>query len=426
MNCKMLRKPVVYSLFVFFLILFSYNAQAADSIKIGVAYPLSGAMALMSNGIIKGHEIAVAEINKSGGILGRSIELIIRDDEGKPEINSRICREFAIRNNVDWIFSGYGTGVALSAEAIAGQFKTPLFIFGGHSPTITDKDLNEYSFRYAVTTLAEGGMLAKVLAEQVLKDDKDPTIYWISWDYEYGHSLHAPFMKKIKELLPNVRIVGEAWPRTGETDYGPFINEMLALKPDVIVNAVWGGGVVSLLKQCNQMGIWQRSKLASMALVGSIEYRLVMGEDMPEGTWSHAYDDKAWPNNDEQHKFYAKYRQLVGDKDAEVPSHAIGGYEQIYMMKKAIETAGSTNKEAMVKAMETVSINSYRGEIKMRAFDHQVVNSNVWAPMIKVPGQAYLEFDSAKIVSESIAPDLYSFDEWLKIRKAAGKDELWK
>jgi branched-chain amino acid transport system substrate-binding protein len=426
MNYKKIKMKVFRCFVVSFMFFLSSNAIAADKLKLGVAYPLSGPMAIMSKGIIEGHQVAVDEINKAGGILGRSLELIIRDDEGKPEINSRVCREFAIRDRVDWILSGYGTGVALSAAAIAGQFKTPLFIFGGHSQTITDKDLNEYTFRYAITTDAEAGMLAKVLSEEVLKDDKDPTVYWISWDYEYGHSLHEPFMKKIKEYLPNVKIVGEAWPRTGETDYGPFINEMLALNPDVIVNAVWGGGVVSLLKQCSQMGVWQRSKLASMALVGSIEYRLVIGEDMPEGSWSHAYDDQAWPNNEEQKQFYVKYRALHGENIAEVPSHAIAGYEIIYMIKQAIEKAGGTNKEAMCKAMETVSIESYRGVMKVRAFDHQVINSNVWAPMIKVQGQPYLEFDSDKIVSVSIEPDLYTFEKWLKIRKAAGKNELWK
>lgn len=426
MKSYLVKKGIVFCVIISIITLFSYSAQAAGKIKLGAAYPLSGAMALMTDGILKGHKLAIDEINKSGGILGRKIELIIKDDEGKPDINSRVCREFAIRDGVDWMLSGYGTGVALSSEAIAGQFKTPLFIFGGHSQTITDKDLNEYSFRYAITTDAEAGMLANVLANHVLKDDKDPTIYWISWDYEYGHSLHQPLMKKIKKLMPNVKIVGEAWPRTGETDYGPFINEMLALKPDVIVNAVWGGGVVSLLKQCSQMGVWQRSKLASMALVGSIEYRQVIGLDMPEGTWSHAYDDKAWPDSDEQKQFYAKYRKFIGDEKAEVPSHAICGYEIIYMIKSAIEKAGGTDKKAMVKAMETVSLDSYRGKLRIRAFDHQVINSNVWAPMVKEPGKPYLEFDKKQIVSESIEEDLLPFDAWLKIRKAAGKDELWK
>jgi branched-chain amino acid transport system substrate-binding protein len=427
MSYRISITKVAISLIILFSLLFSHHVQAAEPIKIGVSYAFSGPMAINPVGIVKGHELAVAEINESGGILGRQVKLIVKDDAGKPENTTRNCKEFAIKDEVDWTVSGYGTSVGLAAEAIAGQFKVPTFVFGGHSEVITDKDLNEYTFRFAPTTRSEGGMCAKVLAEEVFKGVKNPTIYWISWDYEYGHSLYRPFVPEIKKLRPDVKIVGEAWPRTGETDYGPFINQMLALKPTVIVNAVWGGGVVTLFKQCNQMGIFERSKVISMALIAGNEYRKAIGLNMPEGTWSNAYDDEVWPMNDEQKDFYRKYRDFFNVKaDEMVPSHARPGYEVIYMIKQAIDKAGSTDKVKMCKAMETVSLDSYRGKLKIRAFDHQVINTNLWAPMIKVPGKQILQLDPKRAVSVSIEEYVYPFDKWLEIRKKAGKGKLWE
>jgi branched-chain amino acid transport system substrate-binding protein len=405
---------------VFFIPLLA-SGQTTKPFKIGIVYPLSGPMTITTEGIFTGNKVAVDELNKLGGIQGRRIEFVVRDDQGNPELTTRYCREVITKENVDWVISGIGSAVALAAAAVGNQFKTPTFIFGGHSDRVTIEDWNPYSFRYALTATSEGRMCAKLLKEELLKGIKDPTIYWISWDYEFGHSVHGPLMAKIKEIIPNVKILGEAWPRTGETDYGPFINHILATKPHAIVNGIWGGGVVSLLKQCNQMGVFKSSKLIGMALLASNDYRLVIGKDMPEEAWGDTHDDEIYPDNEGQRRFYQTYRNFIGNQNAIVPSHAASSYWIIHLINAAIKKAKTMQPEAVCKAMEGITIDTYRGPLTVRDFDHQVVSGVIWAPMVAKSGLPYLVLDSKRGRYISVKDDLPTKEEWLAKRKAAGK-----
>jgi ABC-type branched-subunit amino acid transport system substrate-binding protein len=142
---------------------------------------------------------------------------------------------------------------------------------------------------------------------------------------------------------------------------------------------------------------------------------------MPEGSWSHTYDDEVWPNNAGQREFYQKYRNFVKSNDAMVPSHAAPGYYQIYLIAAAMKKAGTTEALAMVKAMEGMTIDTYWGPLKVRDFDHQILVGNIWAPMVSKPGYAYLVFDASRARHVEMEPEIFTKEEWLAKRKAAGK-----
>lgn len=418
--CKRILITTIIICFIIHIPLFA-SAETTKPIKAGVVYGLSGGVAMVSKSYFAGYKMAVEEINKAGGILGRKVEFIVRDDTGNPELTTRYCRELITKEKVDFLFAGSATITMIAAQAVADQFKKLTFVWS-HGDRATIEEWNPYTFRTAVTCTSEARMCAKLLKEEILKDIQNPTIYWISWDYEYGHSLHRVFMPRIRELMPNVRVVGSAWPRSGETDYGPFINHILAAKPDAIVNSVWAGGLVPLFKQCAQYGVFERSKIISMGLDGSTEYRPLIGMDMPEDHWSNTYDDEFCPNNDGQQKFYQKYRDFVGDKNAVIPSNTPLGYYIFYMVAEAIKKAGTTKTEALIKALEGRTIDTYWGPLKMRDFDHQLVVPNIWGPMIKKPGLPYFVMDATRAkCMPSIENDLLTKEQWLKIRASIGK-----
>ncbi len=142
----------------------------------------------------------------------------------KRTVATRYARELITREGVDLILGGYGTIQATALAAVAREFKIPVIIFGGHGTRLTTEDWSPYHFRYAITTSAEGKTLAKITAEEYLKGVKDPKIYYMSWDYEFGRDVAHYFIPTIKQLVPNVK-VSEGWPRVGEMDYSPFISQ---------------------------------------------------------------------------------------------------------------------------------------------------------------------------------------------------------
>lgn len=397
-------------------------AQTQKPMKIGVVYPMSGAMAFISDGIATGHKLAADEIMKTGGFLGRKVEFIIRDDQGNPELNTRYCRELIINEGVEWISSGLGSAVALSATAVAAQYKTPTFIVGGATEKVTCEEWNPYTFRYRTPSIPEARSTAKIVADQMTKGINNPRIFFISWDYEYGRSFHEPFMAKIKELKPSVQIVGEAWPRTGETDFGPFISKMISTKPHVVVNAMWAGGMVSLVKQGKARGIWDISQLISVAEAGNIDYRLSLGFDMIPGMWTCAYEDPEWPNNEAQRRLYEMYHKFTGKPKSVPPPGMVGpGYYMVQLINKAMQKAKTSEPLAVCKAMEGLSIDTFLGPISVRDFDHQVTSYYVWGPLVERKGTPYLVFDRNLMILVNCEKDLYSREEWMAKRKAAGK-----
>lgn len=406
--------------FVFSIPLFAL-AETTKPIKIGVVNPISGGAAMiLSKGYLAGYKMAVEEINKAGGLLGRQIELIVRDDAGNPELTTRYCRELIVKDEVDFLFAGVGTITMKAAQAVAEQLKKPVLMWG-HPDSITIEDWSPYGFRISITDTTEALMSVRILKEEVLKGVKNPTIYWISWEYEYGHNIYKPFMRMIKEQIPDAKVVGEAWPRVGETDYGPFINQILASKPTVIVSLIWGGGIASLLKQSQQYDVFQRSKLICTGLIGSIEYRTAIGMDMPEGTWCNTYDDVIYPNNEKQRKFYQMYRDFTGEKVAPVPSHASLAYYVFHLAAGAIKKARTTEAQAVAKTLEGMTIDTYWGPLKVRDFDHQLLVGNIWAPTVKKAEVPYLLLDATRARYVYIEGDLPTKEEWLARRRAAGK-----
>jgi len=416
-----MKKTLLTILMSFCLIVFTQSSSlSADTFKIGVVYPLSGAMALPCQSILTGHKIAADEIMKAGGFQGKKVEFLVRDDAGNPELTTRYCRELITKEKVDWIFTGYGSAVALAGAAVAKQFKTPTFIFGGKTEKVTTEEWNEYTFRYQVTSTAEARAAADILGKVMLKDKKNARVFWIAWDYEYSRSLYGPFVERLKKIRPDIRIVGESWTRTGETDYGPFISYALTTKPDAVISTIWGGGCVSLLKQGRAMGLWDQAMLINTAEPASIEYRKAFGKSMPVGAWGNTYDDASWPQNDGQKKFYKAWYDYTGAN--EPPSGmASSGYYITYMVANAIKKAGTTEALPVVKAMKGMTIDTYWGTFKIRDFDHQVTSGQIWAPMIEKPGLDYLVLDSSRLIFVPCEKDLYTKEEWAAIRKAAKK-----
>lgn len=395
------------------------SAQALKPIRIGVVAVFSGPMAIHNQDILAAHKIATAEIMKAGGFQKRPVEFVIRDDGANPEQNGRYLRELITKGEVDWIFDGFSSACAVSAAAVAKEFKFPIFIWGT-TGKVRIEDWNPYIFPILIPPYVEARGCAKILAEEMLKGIKSPKVYWISWDYEYGHDSHGPFMETIKKLIPDVQIVGEAWPRAGELDYGPFITHMMAVKPHAIMSTMWAGGAISLLKQGKAMGLWDISKLINMSQLAGTEYRLQLGKDIPEGTWSNAYEDPSWPDNEKHRKFYQAYYNFTGKNEPPRSLTAIGYYLP-YLLDAAMRKAGTTDQQAVMKALEGTSIDSFWGPLAFRDFDHQLTLGLLWGPMKAKEGLPYLVFDTSRVKYVPGIDDFLTKEEWLAKRKAAGK-----
>jgi len=356
---------------------------AADAKKkpILVGFPmfLTGGGALFGQPAKVGAEMAVKEINEKGGILGRPIELLIRDCKGTPDEATRVARELILKEKVQFLVGGLTASQGLALSEVAKTEKILYIAPISKTTAMTEPGkLHPYVFRSAANTNTEGRSAAVFMAKHPWK-----TVYTIGPDYEYGQMVTKAFVEWIKKIKPDVEIVGQGWPKLGEADFTPFITAALAKKPDAAFFSLWGGDFVNFSKQAKPYGFYEKVKVVAAGEGGSPETAISLKDDLPLGITTNAYDLFYYPDTPE-HKAYVE-RLKAYTKQEYPPSWAITGYIAMQFLAEAIKKAKSTDTMKVIKALEGLAINTPIGKQTMRAKDHQANRGQFWGTTTKVP-----------------------------------------
>ena len=297
-------------------------AEAQKPIKVGVPLPLSGPPALFGDPASKGAQMYVDELNAKGGVLGRKIELVIRDSKADANEAVRVAREMILKDNVDFLM---GTLTSAEGPAVSVVAKENKIVFIAPIPktdqlTAADK-LHPYVFRIAANTTMEGRSAAEIVAKWPVTK-----VATIAFDYAYGQDVTKAFVDHIKKIKPSVQIVDQQWPKLGEQDYNPFINAQMAKKPEAIVSSIWGGFFVTYAKQGKALGMFDAVKYNFIGLgeAATPETTKSMGADYPVGIWGNSYDAFYWGETPAHRDYTARLSKYL--KDEYPSSWAIQGY----------------------------------------------------------------------------------------------------
>lgn len=383
----------------FLLVCIGGSAVAADKppIKVGIVYPTSGIMGTISIPAYRAHILAMTEINEKGGLLGgRKFEWIARDSMGKPANETRYCREMLVSEKVDILHAGFGSAVGLAASAVVQEADRGVaFLEGGKTSKLRNEEFNRRVFYGEQEDIPEARGMARALFGEggPLKGKKNPTVYFLSWDYEYGRSLHKWFIPELKKLAPGVKLM-ESWTKVGETDYTPYLNLIAAAKPDVLVTTIWGGGIPSFLKQAKAYGLWDITKLFAATEVVGLEYLREVGELFPLGTWANVMELPGIPGNEGQKKYHAAYKKMWKEDPG---AFGLRNYFMTYLIAKAIEDAGTVDPEKLIPALENATIDTFLGKVSMRKINHQMQTGMYWGPLVEAPAPFFRTFDKEQM-----------------------------
>jgi branched-chain amino acid transport system substrate-binding protein len=377
-------------------------------IVIGMPYPLGGPAAIYTKPTIAGHELARDEINARGGVLGRPLKFIYRDTKVKPDVAVREARSLVLKDKVDFLMGGLSSAVGLAMSEVALEHKILMVQPIPKTSALTEEKGHRYVVRTASNTVIEGRAAAQIVA----KNPKFKRIYTIGLDYEYGHKVTEAFVDRLKKLNPEVEIVGQAWPRLGETQYTNFITAILEKQPDLVYSSLWGGHFVAFVKQANPIGYFKQTQHLNVAEAGSVEVCRTLGNEMPAGMISNAYDVPEFPATPAHQKYVQNYTKRVP-----FASWGIQGYIATYFLAAAIEKAGTTDTEKVIDAFEGLTIDTPIGPQTIRAFDHQASRGQVWGVVTCGGGKPPCKLDNVKYIG---AEGLWnSIEEIKKLRAQA-------
>ncbi len=341
-------------------LLWQVPAAAQDTLKIGEINSYKAQPAFLEP-YKKGWELAVEEVNASGGVLGKKLQVISRDDNGNPGDAVRVAEELVSREGVALITGTFLSNIGLAVTDFAKQRKVFFLAAEPLTDKITWQNGNRYTFRLRPNTYMQVAMLVPEAAKMNKK--RWAIVYP---NYEYGQSAAATFKAMLKKAQPDVEFVAEQAPPLGRLDAGAVSQALADAKPDAIFNVLFGADLSRFVREGNTRGLFKGREVVSL-LTGEPEYLDPLRDEAPVG-WvvtGYPYYGIQTP---EHKKFFLAYY----NKYKEFPKlGSVVGYTTIWSLAEGLRKAKSAETEKLIAAFKGLSLMSPFGPITYRASDHQ-------------------------------------------------------
>lgn len=340
---------------------FGAVGQAAEPIRIGEINSYT-ALADFTQPYKKGWQMAVEEVNAAGGVIGRPLEIIARDDGGKPGNAVKIAEELTTKENVDFLAGTFFSHIGVAVTNYSKQRKKLFIATEPMSDDITWKQGHRYTFRLRPSTYLQSAMLAEVAA-------KLPAKRWaiVAPNYKFGQDAVAAFKKVMKAKRPDIEFVEEQWPALFKIDPGATVQALLRAKPDGIYSALFSRDLTAFVREAELRGLLTEDLTVVGLLTGEPEYLDPMGEEAPKNWIVTGYPWYAI--EDPAHKKFIEDYQAKYNETPRMGS--LVGYVFIQAITAMIEKAGTTDQDALIEAMEDLTFDSVIGPITFRGLDHQ-------------------------------------------------------
>lgn len=336
-----------------------------EPIKIGVVYVLSGAHAMYGLNTVAATEIAIDEINKAGGVLGRKLTMIARDDKMSPEVGLREAKDLVLNQKVSILTGVLSSGVALALSQYAKENKVIYFNSMAHTPKLTNEDGHRYFFRWCTNSTTQHHSGAKACA----KYWGDKKVVTIAPDYEYGKSFYEIFWKSYPRYVPDAVNVGEIWIPLGTKDFTPYITKLMGMDAQLVASSLFGGDQIAFAKQAEPFGTYKKFHFLGASDGDTYALQPIKkGEPGSEGAIAcdrYPYWMAITPKS-------VAFTKKFQEKTKRVPVFdALCHYISIHAFKDAIQKVGSLDTEKIIDNLEGGIFDTALGKIQMRACDHQ-------------------------------------------------------
>ncbi len=365
--------------------------------NLGVALAITGTGALYCRDGVDAIKLAVEEINKKGGFLGRyPIKIFIQDTHTKPPMAVRAVRHLILRNKVQAVFGTYSSACAVAIKPVCQQYKVLHLPAISNSENITRIHFSPWTYQVVPNSYMQAKSV--VLGVAALAKKKGWKKYiTIASNYEWGKSTQANTVALLKKFAPKLKLIKAYWPRLGETEFGSFITAIMAQKPDFVIGCLASKDNAAWMKQAQAYGFFKKIPYPGSLI--SVSELIAQAKTIPRGIIGLCRAPFfAHMNNPRMRHFVAAFRKKYG----RYPSDwGVMEYDAVYILKQGIDKARSINNEKVRRALKGAHVVTTRGRFYFRKIDNQLscyggyvgpVEDSpkypfpIYVPVIKVPG----------------------------------------
>lgn len=334
--------------------------QAAEPIRVGDINSYS-VIPLYTGPYRNGWRMAVDEVNASGGVLGRKLEVVSYDDAAKPGEAVNRAQQLVSKDHVVLISGTYLSNVGLAVSSFAKQNR--VFFMAGEplSDAITWEQGNRYTFRLRPNTYMQAAMLAREAAGLAARR-------WatVAPNYEYGQSAVRNFRRLLAVKRPGLKWVAEQWPQLGKIDAGATVEALAEGKPEAIYSALFASDLAKFVREGETRGLFAHRAVLSL-LTGEPEYLEPLKDEAPRGWIVTGYPWYAI-KTPEHERFLKAYMAKFHEHPY---MGSVVGYSTMMAVAATIRRAGSLDTDKLIKAAQGLRLTTPFGKVVFRAIDHQ-------------------------------------------------------
>lgn len=335
-------------------------AQAKEPIKIGFPVPLTGPYGPEAADQVAGATLAIEEFNARGGVLGRKVEILVRDDQLKPGIAAQRAKELIENEKVHFMSGVLAAHVQMAVNEQTKKARMIYFSISQSNEITAVPDWSLWTFHEAInpyiTSHAVGGWAVENLGKR---------FYVLYADYAFGQQLRDGF-KKVFETK-GATLLGATPHPLGATDYSAYFPRIQDAKPDVLILANFGKDQLNSVKQAHSFGLKAQMKLLCPVLL--MTTRREGGAEAFEGVYGGTtfYWELA-DRNLSAKRFVEAFQKRWGRPPIDYAGYA---YSAMRILLEAVERVGTTDSDKVAKALEGVVYDTYKGKQWIRKCDHQ-------------------------------------------------------
>ncbi|MBU2874276.1 ABC transporter substrate-binding protein [Marinobacter salexigens] len=402
------KKTTVFAGFLIFLCSFSV---LADTIKLGFNYPQSGRYKDLGLQQRLAAFLAVEEINESGGILGKEVELVIRNTAGSPERGASNTEELIKQDKVDMVFGGASSAVTIASGKVAKELGRLYFGTTTSANATTGSEGHDHMFR----EYPNAWMTANALGSYLTSTFGDAKYFYVTADYTWGWSSESSIREftntSDKQAHPHALT---PFPRALIKDFKKALGQAEASGAEVLILVLYGDDLVRALKVVYQMGLKDKMKIILPNITLGIAQNVgaTIMEDVISTTpweWMIPYQLGFVRGQEFSEAFTQKY-------DIRPTSTAATAYGIVYQYKDAVERAGTTDTQDLIKTLEGHKFTLLKDVQQWRTFDHQNLQT-VYVVRSKKREQ---------VISDPLRSDFFEVVGSLEGEKAAQTLTQWK
>jgi branched-chain amino acid transport system substrate-binding protein len=373
-----------------------YAAAQEDTLKIAVIYPLTGPIAQLGNGMLTGARIAADQFNRTGGVLGKKIELVVRDDKASPAESALVARE-VFGAGIRFVVGGLLTAPGMAIVNMLQENNALFVLTGSMIMSLTHENYNPNAFRSTIN-----GRMSLFAVASAMPQEAPGITRWgsITPDNQFGTDNYRIFSTLLKRAYKEKgKVIDTSDPvlvSFPATDFKVQIAKLMSSPVEALYVGVVGTDYYTFMSQAKQLGLHNKIKVYVEAGTGVAAAR-GLGVAMPK---DNLYSATSWywreSRNPTSQALVKDYVALTKDTNPE--SSVFNGHTGMVALLTAIRNAKSLETPVVRVALERVEFEAANGPFHFRREDHQGVYNMQVLRMAAKSGDPGFEVTKATIV----------------------------